>query len=106
MSHANDSLTRRPRLKAKRLVVGDGYRSHLWQENCDALSISPKRMSPYLPQTNGKVERFHRTMVDGWGYARYYTSEQERRDALPDWLHQYNEHRPPKACGTHTPSHV
>ena len=48
-------------------------------------------------------ERFHRTMADGWAYARCYTSEQERRDALPAWLHQYNYHRPHTACGNQPP---
>ncbi|MGO1489284.1 MAG: integrase core domain-containing protein, partial [Arachnia sp.] len=51
------------------------------------------------PQTNGKIERFHRTLADGWGYARCYTSETQRRQALPGWLHHYNHHRPHTACG-------
>lgn len=82
---------------------GSAYRSHLWRETCEALSINPKRTRLYRPQTNGKVERFHRTMADGWAYARCYTSEQERRDALPDWLHQYDQHRPRTACGNQPP---
>lgn len=82
---------------------GGAYRSHLWRDTCEALSITPKRTRPYRPQTNGKVERFHRTMADGWAYARCYTSEQERRDALPDWLHQYNQHRPHTACDNQPP---
>lgn len=83
---------------------GGAYRSHLWRDTCEALSITPKRTRPYRPQTNGKVERFHRTMADGWAYARCYTTEQERRDALPKWLHQYNHHRPHTACGNKPPS--
>ena len=82
---------------------GGAYRSHLWRDACEALSITPKRTRPYRPQTNGKVERFHRTMADGWAYARCYTSENERRDALPDWLHEYNQHRPHTACGGQPP---
>ena len=82
---------------------GGAYRSHLWRDTCEALSITPKRTRPYRPQTNGKVERFHRTMADGWAYARCYTSENERRDALPDWLHEYNQHRPHTACGGQPP---
>ena len=46
-----------------------------------------------IPQTNGKIERFHRTLGDGWAYARFYGSEAERRLALPGWLHFYNHHR-------------
>lgn len=60
---------------------GGAYRSHLWRDTCQALSITPKRPRPYRPQTNGKVERFHRTMADGRAYARFYSSEPERRDA-------------------------
>lgn len=54
---------------------GGAYRSHLWRDTCEVLSITPKRTRPHRPQTNGKVERFHRTMADGWAYARCYTSE-------------------------------
>ena len=79
------------------------YRSHLWRGTCEELSITPKRTRPYRPQTNGMVERFHRTMADGWAYARCYTSEQERRDALADWLHHYNHHRPHTACDYQPP---
>ena len=78
---------------------GGAYRSHLWRDTCHGLSITPKRTRPYRPQTNGKVERFHRTMADGWAYARCYTSEQERCDALEPWLGHYNEVRPHTACG-------
>ncbi|MEU7371258.1 IS481 family transposase [Streptomyces hygroscopicus] len=82
---------------------GGAYRSYLWRDNCEALSITSKFTRPYRPQTNGKVERFHRTMADGWAYARCYTSEQERRGALAGWLHQYNHHRPHTACGNQPP---
>ena len=82
---------------------GGAYRSLLWRDTCEELSITPKRTRPYRPQTNGKVERFHRTMADGWAYARCYRSEQERRDALADWIHQYNQHRPHTACGNQPP---
>jgi transposase InsO family protein len=82
---------------------GSAYRSDLWRAACTELSITPKRTRPYRPQTNGKIERFHRTLADGWGYARCYESEAERRDALPGWLHQYNHHRPHTACGNQPP---
>ncbi|MFD0773764.1 integrase core domain-containing protein, partial [Streptomonospora algeriensis] len=61
--------------------------------------IAHKRTRPYRPQTNGKVERFHRTLVDEWAYSRPYTGEAERREALPEWLHLYNHHRFHSAVG-------
>ncbi|MFE7464566.1 integrase core domain-containing protein [Streptomyces sp. NPDC057499] len=86
-----------------RNAYGGAYRSCLWRDNCETLSITSKFTRPYRPQTNGKVERFHRTMADGRAYARCYTSEQERRDALAGGLHQYNHHRPHTACGNQPP---
>ncbi len=83
---------------------GSAYKSHLWQQVCDQLAITVKKTRPRRPQTNGKIERFHRTLADGWAYARCYTSEQERRDALTGWIHSYNHHRPHSACGNQPPA--
>lgn len=82
---------------------GSCYRSHAWRDACQALEITHKRTRPYRPQTNGKIERFHRTLADGWAYARFYRSEAERRAALPGWLHFYNHHRPHSALGALPP---
>jgi transposase InsO family protein len=82
---------------------GACYRSHAWAEACTELGIKPKRTRPYRPQTNGKIERFHRTLADGWAYARFYTSTTQRNDALPGWLHFYNHHRAHSALGGHPP---
>ena len=82
---------------------GSAYRSHQWRQACTELGITPKRTRPYRPQTNGKIERFHRTLADGWAYARFYTSEDERRAALPAWLHFYNHHRAHSAIGGRPP---
>jgi transposase InsO family protein len=82
---------------------GSCYRSRLWRETCAELKIAPKWTRPYRPQTNGKIERFHRTLADGWAYARVYGSESARRNALPGWLHQYNHHRPHTAVGNKPP---
>ncbi len=82
---------------------GSAYKSRLWQATCDQLNITVKKTRPYRPQTNGKIERFHRTMADGWAYARHYLSEAERRQALPGWLHEYNHHRPHSATGGKPP---
>jgi transposase len=54
------------------------------------MGIKPKRTRPYRPRTNGKIERFHRTMADGWAFRRMFLSELARRQALPAWLHEYN----------------
>jgi transposase InsO family protein len=78
---------------------GSAYRSFAWRDACAELGIRPKRTRPYRPQTNGKIERFHRTLADGWAYARFYSSETERRAALPGWLHFYNHHRRHSAIG-------
>lgn len=78
---------------------GPAYKSNLWHEVCiNELGITVKKTRPYRPQTNGKIERFHKTLADGWGYARCYTTETERRQTLPAWLHHYNHHRPHSAC--------
>ena len=82
---------------------GSAYRSYLWRDTCAELGITPKRTRPYRPQTNGKIERFHRTMADGWAFKKFYNSESARRAALPAWLHHYNHHRPHTAIGRSAP---
>jgi transposase InsO family protein len=82
---------------------GSCYRSSLWRQTCEELAITPKRTRPYRPQTNGKIERFHRTLADGWAFKKFYNSESARRAALPAWLHEYNHHRPHSAIGKASP---
>jgi transposase InsO family protein len=82
---------------------GSCYRSAAWREACDQLDITPKWTRPYRPQTNGKIERFHRTLADGWAYARLYQSTEQRNAALPGWLHFYNHHRAHSAIGGRPP---
>ncbi len=82
---------------------GSAYRSHAWRDACAELGIKPKRIRPYRPQTNGKIERFHRTLADGWAYARFYQSTHQRNTALPGWLHFYNHHRTHSAIGGRPP---
>ncbi|MEU6213011.1 integrase core domain-containing protein, partial [Streptomyces sp. NPDC047023] len=65
--------------------------------------ITHKRTRPYRPQTNGKVERFNRTLLDEWAYQRPYTSNTERTHALADFLHTYNHHRCHTALSGHPP---
>jgi transposase InsO family protein len=78
---------------------GNGYRSTLWRERCIELDIKHTRTKPYHPATNGKVERFNRTLVDEWAYARLWTSERSRALALDRFLHRYNHHRHHTAIG-------
>ena len=85
----------------RRVLTDNGacYRSNAWRDVCAELGITPKRTRPYRPQTNGKIERFHRTMADGWAFKRFYATESARRRALPGWLHEYNHHRHHTAIG-------
>ena len=82
-------------ITVERVLTDNGacYKSHTWRDTLTAAGITHKRTRPYRPQTNGKVERLNRTLLDEWAYARPYRSETERRDAFPHWLHTYNHHR-------------
>lgn len=82
---------------------GSAYKSHAWAAACAELGIAVKKTRPRRPQTNGKIERFHRTMAAEWAFARHYTSELTRRRALPAWLHAYNHHRLHSAIGGAAP---
>jgi transposase InsO family protein len=79
-------------VNVERVLSDNGacYRSHAWRNTCAELQIQPKRTRPYRPQTNGKIERFHRTMASEWAFGRHYPNERTRRAALPAWLHTYN----------------
>lgn len=78
---------------------GNGYRSHGWRDLCAELDIRHTRTRAYHPATNGKVERFNRTLLDEWAYARVWTSDASRARALDAWLHRYNHHRHHTAVG-------
>jgi transposase InsO family protein len=83
---------------------GSCYKSLLWRDTLSTAGITHKRTRPYRPQTNGKVERFNRTLLDEWAYAQPYSTETARRDAFPTWLHTYNHHRGHTALGGHPPA--
>jgi len=91
-------------ITVRRVLTDNGncYRSFAFR---DALGgITHKRTRPYRPQTNGKVERFHRTLADEWAYATAYDSDAERAAAYPAWLHRYNHHRGHTALGGRPPA--
>jgi transposase InsO family protein len=89
----------------QRVLTDNGgcYRSFLWRDTCAELGIAHKRTRPYRPQTNGKIERFHRTLAEGWAFKKFYNSESARLAALPAWIHHYNHHRPHTAIGKRSP---
>ncbi|GCD88591.1 IS481 family transposase [Nocardioides sp. LS1] len=92
-------------VSVQRVLTDNGgcYKSFLWRDTCADLGIVHKRTRPYRPQTNGKIERFHRTLVEGWAFKKFYNSESARLAALPAWVHQYNHHRPHSAIGKRSP---
>jgi len=82
---------------------GSAYRSTAHAIACRALGIRHLRTRPYRPQTNGKAERFIRTMINGWAWGAIYRSSAERNAALPGWLDFYNRRRPHGALSHQPP---
>lgn len=78
---------------------GAAYISHLWADTLETVGIRHIRTRPYRPQTNGKAERFNRTLKEEWAYAQTYTSEHQRTESLDKWIHQYNHDRNHTAIG-------
>jgi transposase InsO family protein len=83
-------------ITTERLITDNGsaYRSTVHAIACRALGIRHLRTRPYRPQTNGKAERFIRTMLGGWAYGAVYRNSDERNAALAGWLDFYNRRRP------------
>ena len=80
--------------------------SVVFAETAAGLGIRLKRTRRYRPQTNGKVERFNRTLLEEWAYARLYRSNTERRRAFARWLRFYNHQRPHTSLDGLTPMAV
>ncbi len=77
--------------------------SHVFQDRLADLELRHLTIRPYRPQTNGKVERFNRTLLEEFAYARTFTSNQQRLDALPRWVRYYNTRRRHTGLDGHTP---
>ena len=82
---------------------GPAYRSSDWRRACRALDLKPIRTKPYTPQTNGKAERFIKTLLAEWAYVIAYRTSEERNRWLPRYLGIYNGHRCHMALGGLTP---
>jgi transposase InsO family protein len=82
---------------------GSCYRSFTFNTAL-GLGVKHRYTRPYRPQTNGKVERFNRTLATEWAYAKPYTSDHARTTDYDGWLHHYNHHRPHTALGGLTPA--
>jgi transposase InsO family protein len=83
---------------------GSAYRSAVHALACKAMGLKHLRTRPYRPQTNGKAERFIRTMLGGWAYGAIYRSSVERTRALEGWLWRYNYRRPHGSLGRRPPA--
>lgn len=77
-----------------------------WHLLLDEHGIGHRLIRPYRPQTNGKVERFNRTLLDEWAYASVFTTNDQRRAAHRRWLDRYNYHRRHRAIGAPPASRV
>jgi transposase InsO family protein len=92
-------------IRVERLMTDNGsaYRATIHALACKALGIKHLRTRPYRPRTNGKAERFIRTLLGGWAYGAIYRNSDERREALAGWLDHDTRRRPHRSLGRQTP---
>ena len=92
-------------IRVERLLTDNGsaYRATIHALACKALGVKHLRTRPYRPRTNGKAERFIRTLLGGWAYGAIYRNSDERRRALAGWLDHYTRRRPHRSLGRQTP---
>jgi transposase InsO family protein len=83
---------------------GPGYRSKIHANAVAELQIKHLRTRPYRPRTNGKAERFIKTLQAEWAYAASYQNHHQRAQALAPWLEYYNRRRPHSALGHKPPA--
>jgi transposase InsO family protein len=103
--HRAIAFYRRHGITVERLITDNGsaYRSTVHAIACRAMGIRHLRTRPYRPQTNGKAERFIRTLLGGWAYGALYRNSTERTAALDGWLDYYNHRRRHSALGHKPP---
>jgi transposase InsO family protein len=89
----------------ERVLTDNGacYRSGVWAATCARTGVVHKRTRPFRPQTNGKIERFHRILLEEWAYISDWTSEGERVVGHDRFMHFYNQHRSHGALGWLSP---
>jgi transposase InsO family protein len=92
-------------IRVERVLTDNGpcYRAVVHALACRTLAIKHLRTRPYRPRTNGKAERFIRTLIDGWAYGAVYRTSTERSAALAGWLDWYNRLRPHRSLGRKPP---
>ena len=97
---------RRHGIRVERVMTDNGspYVSRVHAIACRILGLRHLRTRPYRPQTNGKAERFIRTLLGGWAYGAIYGSSSERTAALDGWLWRYNHERPHGSLGRKPPA--
>ena len=93
-------------ITCQRVLTDNGscYRSRLWHDACRSTGTTVKKTRPYRPQTNGKIERFHRILLEEWAYIRLWNSEHQRATYYPGFLHFYNHHRSHGSLNWATPA--
>jgi transposase InsO family protein len=93
-------------IRCERVITDNGscYRSGHWHRACAATATTVKKTRPRRPQTNGKVERYHRILLEEWAYIRPWTSETQRAHGYAGFVHFYNHHRPHGALGWTPPA--
>lgn len=89
----------------ERVITDNGscYKSGLWYRACTETGTIVKKTRPQRPQTNGKVERFHRILVEEWVYISPWASDAQRHTAYDGFIHFYNHHRAHGALEWATP---
>jgi transposase InsO family protein len=92
-------------IRVERLMTDNGpaYRATIHALACKTLGIKHLRTRPYRPRTNGKAERFIRTLLGGWAYGAIYRNSDERRKALAGWIDFYNRRRPHRSLSRQAP---